>query len=137
MSQIELIESDNDYIINLPDAIVFRCIVDYAFSIEMSLNNRSLVLSIETEFIINKNNTIHHLDIENKDSLIQGLLLIGKKVKRLEISHEGLAKVILESAQIIVKSHDEFEAWQVHTDDGMLIVCMPGGDLAIWESKDS
>jgi hypothetical protein len=31
-----------------------------------------------------------------------------------------------------VAPHRQWEAWQISSDDGLLIVCTPGGDLTIW-----
>jgi hypothetical protein len=36
---------------------------------------------------------------------------------------------------LIVPPDDKYEAWQLRDDDDLLIVCMPGGELAIWLPK--
>ncbi len=35
-------------------------------------------------------------------------------------------------AQIDVSADDGSEAWQIYGPSGEIIVCMPGGELAIW-----
>ncbi|MCH6471217.1 DUF6188 family protein [Sinomonas terrae] len=31
---------------------------------------------------------------------------------------------------------DQYKSWQINSGDGLLVVCMPGGELAIWYPAD-
>lgn len=134
MTAINLIEKNDGWEIDTKNATIFRCIIDYAFRIELSINGQSLTLAIECEFIISQDGNIYHLDIEDKDrsKLTQGLYLIGQKAQKITIDKDGLIKVQLESEYIMVKPHERYEAWQLRTSN-LLIVCIPGGDVAIWD----
>ena len=45
---------------------------------------------------------------------------------------DGQLDVVFDSLTISVPRDDDYEAWQVRADDGLLIVCAPGGELAVW-----
>jgi hypothetical protein len=45
---------------------------------------------------------------------------------------DGHLTITFDQASITVPPNDNFEAWQIRSDDGLLIVCTPGGDLAVW-----
>jgi hypothetical protein len=35
-------------------------------------------------------------------------------------------------SDLSVEPHPLYEAWQMCNDAGLLIVCMPGGELSVW-----
>ena len=45
---------------------------------------------------------------------------------------DGQLDVVFDSLTISVPRDDNYEAWQVRADDGLMIVCVPGGELAVW-----
>ena len=49
---------------------------------------------------------------------------------------EGVLTLRFDQGPVItVKPDDRFEAWQVRNDAGLLIVCTPGGELAVWSPE--
>ena len=46
--------------------------------------------------------------------------------------HHGQLSVEFDSVTITVPPDENYEAWQIRADDGLLIVCIPGGELAVW-----
>ena len=44
----------------------------------------------------------------------------------------GLTIRFATGASILVPPDDQYEAWQVRGDNGLLVVCTPGGGLAEW-----
>jgi hypothetical protein len=51
------------------------------------------------------------------------------------IQREGELSVMFESVTVTVQPDEQYEAWQIRADDETLIVCMPGGELAVWIPK--
>jgi len=51
---------------------------------------------------------------------------------RSVIQRDGELSVVFESLTIIVEPDEQYEAWQIRADDETIIVCMPGGELAVW-----
>ena len=62
-------------------------------------------------------------------AVLRGLLM---QPVRSVVEHDGQLSVVFDSATITVPRDDDYEAWQVRADDGTLIVCVPGGELAVW-----
>lgn len=51
------------------------------------------------------------------------------------VERDGELSVVFESVTITVHPDDQYEAWQIRADDETLIVCVPGGELAVWLPK--
>lgn len=35
-----------------------------------------------------------------------------------------------------VEPDDHYEAWQISSDDGLLIACAPGGEVSTWHPRE-
>lgn len=57
--------------------------------------------------------------------------LLMSPIRSVE-QRDGQLSVLFESLTITVPPDDRYEAWQIRSDDGLLIVSVPGGDLAVW-----
>ena len=65
----------------------------------------------------------------------------------LSILNQRASKITLTGGQLIISFEtgltlkvdpdQRYESWQISSDDGLLIVCTPGGDLAIWYPPSS
>lgn len=58
--------------------------------------------------------------------------LKGATIEAVSVSDAGDLTIRSAVAQIDVSADDGFEAWQIYGPSGEIIVCMPGGELAIW-----
>ena len=58
--------------------------------------------------------------------------LIGASIEAVSVSNAGDMTIRCAVGQIDVCADDAFEAWQIYGPSGEIIVCMPGGELAIW-----
>lgn len=125
-------ENKDQWEIDTSDASVIRCIVDHAFSIQIASDSCSLTLQIENEFGISHGAQVYHCEPENVDSLVPALYLRDKAVKKITAMKSGALNVEFENDYLQVKPGESFEAWQLYSDDGLRIICMPGGELAIW-----
>ncbi len=47
----------------------------------------------------------------------------------------GLEMRFRDGTHVWVSSHPEYEPWQLEGPAGILVVSVPGGELAIWEPK--
>lgn len=57
--------------------------------------------------------------------------LLMKPVRSVS-EYVGQLTVVFDSLTITVPRDDTYEAWQVRAGNGMMIVCVPGGELAVW-----
>ncbi|MGE2736061.1 DUF6188 family protein [Mycolicibacterium vaccae] len=63
--------------------------------------------------------------------------LVGETVQDAVADDSGTLRVRFRNGtQLEVPPDEEYEAWNVSGPNGALVVCMPGGELAIW-SGDS
>ena len=58
--------------------------------------------------------------------------LLGQAITKAAVSTTGDLAITLNHAQLEVKAGDDHEAWQLSGPDGEMVVCMPGGELAVW-----
>ncbi|MBO3741833.1 DUF6188 family protein [Actinoplanes flavus] len=73
-----------------------------------------------------------HGDPISLDVAEQLIRLLNTPATAAVVDPRGALKVAFEDAYVVVPYDQMYEAWQVRSDEGLLIVSMPGGDLAIW-----
>jgi hypothetical protein len=64
------------------------------------------------------------------------LPLILQKVTSAEVTPDDALRLGVGPSELMVRPHPDFEAWQLRSTNGLLVVCMPGGGLAIWDSAE-
>jgi hypothetical protein len=69
---------------------------------------------------------------EVAEQLIQ---LLNTPVTAAAIDPDGTLTVTFDNANLVVPYDEMYEAWQIRSDQGLLVVSMPGGDLAIWKPE--
>lgn len=60
------------------------------------------------------------------------LTLFGTTVNSAVAFKTGTLRLVLDHFQLTVRADPDYEAWNVVGPGGMRIVCMPGGQLAVW-----
>jgi hypothetical protein len=69
----------------------------------------------------------------NEDVVATSLLsALDQKVTRIYLTDGHLAIDFDHGLWLGVKPDQRYESWQINSDDHLLIVCTPGGDLAVW-----
>jgi hypothetical protein len=74
-------------------------------------------------------------DVDEPHSQLVLMTLLGLLNQAVEatIDDDGqLTMRFAEGTTLTAPPDDRYEAWQLRDHAGLLIVCMPGGDLAIW-----
>lgn len=62
---------------------------------------------------------------------------VGNTIRELCVSDDGdLSVTFNDTSQLSVKASENYEAWSLSGPRGELVVCMPGGKLAIWGPRD-
>lgn len=62
--------------------------------------------------------------------------LIGQTVTQSVAEDTGILRLAFANgASVVVEPDEAYEAWTASGPRGMLVVCMPGGELAIWDEK--
>lgn len=60
------------------------------------------------------------------------LASLGAKISTIAVADGRLALTFANGVTLTVDPDDDHESWQISSDDGLLIVCAPGGDLTVW-----
>lgn len=94
---------------------------------------------IESPFTLHLKNNDFEFSPENDppESFEPVRELIGQTVTESVAEDSGTLRLAFANgASVIVEPDDDYEAWTVAGPGGMLIVCMPHGELAVWEQQD-
>jgi uncharacterized protein DUF6188 len=69
----------------------------------------------------------------DSEALVLALLsVLGQRVSGITLSGGQLSVSFEAGLTIRVEPDQHYESWQINSDDGLLIVCTPGGDLVVW-----
>lgn len=64
--------------------------------------------------------------------------LVGKLVESSETDTDGTLTLIFNNGSILrTEASKSYESWTVAGPDGYKVVCMPGGELAVWQADKS
>ncbi|MEU8663636.1 DUF6188 family protein [Actinoplanes philippinensis] len=72
------------------------------------------------------------ISLDVAEQLIQ---LLNAPVTAAAVDPYGTLTVTFGDADLVVPNDEMYEAWQIRSDQGLLVVSMPGGDLAIWKPE--
>jgi hypothetical protein len=88
---------------------------------------------IEEPFVLTTGSGSHHLDPAERLDLGPLLALYPDRLEEASVEADGsLRLTFLSGARITVPPNPQFEAWQVNGPEDYLVVCAPGGALAVW-----
>lgn len=61
--------------------------------------------------------------------------LTGTTLTTASVADDGTLRVSLQDGRVLTAGADEqFEAWTIAGPEGLKIVCLPGGELAVWSA---
>lgn len=120
--------------------IVSRCVVDFAFSLELmrppesTPDQRYVTVAIESPFVLviagQRYNCQPQRDVE---SLGPALRLFQHVVEAATIESSGDLRVTFDSGiEVHVPFDNEFEAWSIGERGGVLIIATAGGGVAVF-----
>ncbi|WP_301486546.1 DUF6188 family protein [Intrasporangium sp.] len=58
--------------------------------------------------------------------------LVGQQISSVLVSEQGDLAISIGDTQLSTRAGADHEAWEIGGPKGVLIVCKPGGHLAIW-----
>ncbi len=137
------LEDRGDFVaVGLQDDEITRCYVDYQFSLLFAETGALVV--IEQEFSILGAHGEQRFDPEKWAGLGSALeSLLFKKVAEVKAHRSGELEITFTHGDVLrVMPNADYEAWHVvgtasvASGDHASIVCMPGGELAIWGMSD-
>ena len=135
MSDFQLVEEHDYWLLPLKGRSVTQCCIDYAFTIYLVERDATFSLRIEQLFVLHQANadavTLH--PGENAVALAPSLAMFGLTVERGVAYKDGRLEVCFtDGSSIRVDACHDFEPWEYAGPAGSRVVSMPGGNLAIW-----
>ena len=74
----------------------------------------------------------------DSDAVVTALLsVLNQQATEITLTGGQLAISFATGLTLKVDPDQHYESWQISSDDGLLIVCTPGGNLAIWYPPDN
>jgi len=123
---------------NVVGFLVTRCVVDFAFTLDMLHGQRLASLRIEEPFECHVNGRTIQCDASNnREGLGPALLLSRRRVDAMWIANDDtLHMTFSEGAFLSVPRHAHYESWTFNGPDGTLVVAGPGSRLAIFGPRN-
>jgi hypothetical protein len=111
---------------------IARIIVDEAFTMEFGDGDR---LRIECAFVLSTEAGRYELSPAVPKDLCPALELLGKSIKSASARKGGMLDTeFADGTRMQVDADSRFEAWEAVGQAGFRVVCMPGGEFAIWQT---
>jgi uncharacterized protein DUF6188 len=133
----KLIEYDDFWRIPLAGRTVSRFLIDNVLSIEFIDPERPYIMvTLEHEFHLEVNRLSYVLTPKVPSDLGPIFLLRHNTVKDALAFKDGTLKVeFLNGDKFAISAHPDYEAWGIAGDQGLRLICLPGGELAVWKPE--
>jgi uncharacterized protein DUF6188 len=108
----------------------------FTVSLAMGADNE---VRIETDFSLCTSDGDRHFSL-GTESIDHAALdsLLGQKVTSSVVAESGaLFLAFSDGTSLRVEPHDTYEAWTFAGPGGRKVVCMAGGELAVWSEADN
>lgn len=126
-------EEQDRYLIFLKDCVVTRIYIDHAFGIQLWGDQLDFDIKIEIGFELHSQHTKMFCNPALKSTLEPALNLFELVVEHIFVYKKGCLELYFENEiQIFVPSDQSYEAWQISSSNGLLVVSLPGGSVAVW-----
>lgn len=125
-----LLESDGGWVLPLAGCQVTRCSFDQSVSL---LFDKGFVVTIESTFLLREGDGSVRL-VPGDPHTLAPALTIWQRTADLAFAHEDgrLELRFADGGTIEVPAGERYEAWNLTGPEGVLVVSVPGGELAIW-----
>jgi hypothetical protein len=104
------------------------------FDYAVTISTDTYELRIETEFIL-ENPEVGRVLVDPEDVGPRATALLGCLHRAVEEIHFAAhSPLVFRAGDVVIEvaPHDEFEAWTLAGEDGLIAVCNPGGTLSTW-----
>ncbi|MCB9451589.1 MAG: hypothetical protein H6672_09120 [Anaerolineaceae bacterium] len=129
-------DHQDHWLLPIEMGVVVRCTFDYGCVLEIAWRGLSINVRIEGDILFRTKDGEKILSGEDATLLTEILLILNQKVDSAKVFKDG--KLVLDFSNevtLAASSSVEYEAWQITSSNGLRIVCMPGGELAIWRPE--
>ena len=141
---LNVIERDTHWEINVNRKPVTGCFIDNRFTIDVSEREFILAVHFGGEFTYitattDDSDQPREYRLEagtTPTSLCPALSVLHKSTELVSAYKAGRIEVrFIDGSVLKAASDPKYESWEITGADGLLIVCTPGGKLAVWLPK--
>jgi hypothetical protein len=135
--KMKLREENDSWMLSIKGREVTRCLVDYAFSIELWIPDDPISIRINRPFLFKTRDQTYKISPAEEPIRLGPVLSIVHKTIQAVIAHKdgSLSVEISDEIKLDVSADVHYEAWEINGREGMRIVSLPGGGLSIWSAK--
>lgn len=136
LQEYQLIEHDDYWTIPLVGKPVCRFQMDFQLTLEFfEPEDEKTIVWISGEFKLEMDGEKHALSAENREKIGPVFSLFRKTVNSALAHKDGVLEITFrEGARLTVGPDPNYESWGVTGVRWLRVVCMPGGDLAVWSA---
>jgi hypothetical protein len=135
MTSINLVEDGDRWVLPLSGCAVGQCCVDWAVTLRLDHPHGAFELRVEESFtyVTPRGVEAQMRPEEDPTGLGPVLAVVHTSVERATAFRDGrLEMSFVDGSRLEVPRSDECEPWALAGPDGLRVVSVPGGDLAIW-----
>lgn len=126
---------DQDFQLPLRGSVVSRCYVDSAFGIQFFEDHKETTIRIEGPFYVAYPADGRVFSAADHANLGHAFDILGKAVEQATAFRDGRLEVRFSDGTILsVKPDPRYEAWELSSSTGLLLVSLPDGSLAVWRA---
>ncbi len=132
MTAAALVEHQDRWVVSVDGVPVARCCIDYAVNVHCA---NGITLRIEQPFVLVDSEGRERLLVpEGNPAALAPVLGITRLVVEQCVAFKDghLEMRFADGSLISVPATEDLEPWELSGDDGLRIVSVPGGDLAVW-----
>ena len=130
-----LTELDDRWLLPFRGLAVTRVVVDFQFGLVLDAGCTVSIGGLGTLSWTSEGRTPGTAELRPaSQEVAAGLTLFGARVMSAVAFKSGVLRLAFSSGCLLRVTPDPvFEAWTATAPDGLLVVCMPGGPLAVWQ----
>jgi len=137
VSSHDISEASDRWNLPIVDELVVACCVDYGVTLHFS---NGVIIRIGQPFIYRTTKGLEHLIVPEGDPVrVAPVLAICRQAVQQGFAFkEGRLELhFADNSVLSVSSSEDLEPWELTGPDGLRLVSIPGGDLAVWRTRPS
>jgi Family of unknown function (DUF6188) len=137
VTPFDLVETSDRWVLPIGDESVVACCIDYAITLRFG---NEVSVRIEQPFVYRTGDGVEHLIVpEGNPVRLAPALAVTRLVVRQGFAFKDghLELRFADGSLVSVPATEDLEPWELVGPEGLRVVSVPGGDLAIWRSQMS
>ena len=135
---MQLIPTDFGWLLRMDEGRIKHIGVDFRLVLLFGDKTETASLCIETPCYIRSEGKNTRLVPDAPSTLAPALTLFNAEITDISILKTGyLTAKFKDGRSLEIEPNEQYEAWQVSSTNGFLLVCSPGGEIAMFHQPSS